>query len=33
MTLAELAILRGEGTPVRRVVRGPEKIKQLTATE
>jgi hypothetical protein len=33
MTLAELAILRGEGAPVRRVIRGPEKVKQLTAAE
>lgn len=30
--MAELAILRGEGAPVRRVMRGPEKLKQLTAT-
>jgi predicted DNA-binding protein with PD1-like motif len=29
--VAEVAILRAEDTPVRRVVRGPEKIKQLTA--
>ncbi len=33
MTLAEVAILCGEGDPVRRVVRGAEKIKQLTAAE
>jgi uncharacterized protein len=31
--VAEVAILRGEGTPVRRVIRGPEKINQLTAGE
>lgn len=29
--VAEVAMLRVEGTPVRRVIRGPEKIKQLTA--
>jgi len=33
MTLAEVAILRGEGAPIRRVIRGPEKIKGLTAAE
>ncbi|MEI8190313.1 MAG: PPC domain-containing DNA-binding protein [candidate division NC10 bacterium] len=33
MGVAEVAILRGQGTPIRRLVRGPEKIKQLTATE
>jgi uncharacterized protein len=33
MTLAEVAILRGEAAPIRRVFRGPEKIKQLTVTE
>jgi hypothetical protein len=32
MGVAEVAILRGEGVPLRRVIRGPEKIKQLTAT-
>jgi hypothetical protein len=32
MGVAEVAILRGEGIPLRRVIRGPEKIKQLTAT-
>ena len=30
--VAEVAILRAEGAPVRRVVRGPEKINQLTAS-
>jgi hypothetical protein len=29
--VAEVAILRGEAVPLRRVIRGPEKIKQLTA--
>ncbi len=33
MTLAEVAILRGGEAPVRRVVRGPEKIKKLTTAE
>lgn len=33
MTLAEVAILRGQEAPIRRVTRGPEKIKQLTAAE
>jgi predicted DNA-binding protein with PD1-like motif len=31
MTTAEVAILRGEDSPVRRVIRGPAKINQLTA--
>jgi hypothetical protein len=31
MGVAEVAILRGEGPPLLRVIRGPEKIKQLTA--
>jgi predicted DNA-binding protein with PD1-like motif len=33
LTLAEVAILRAGAAPVRRVVRGPEKIKRLTAAE
>jgi uncharacterized protein len=33
MTLAEVAILRGMEAPIRRVFRGPEKIKGLVATE
>jgi uncharacterized protein len=33
LTLAELAILRVDGGPVRRVARQPEKIKQLTAAD
>ena len=33
MGVAEVAILRGEGVPLRRVIRGPEKIKQLTAAK
>ena len=33
LTLAELAILRAQGEPVRREYRGPEKIKRLTATK
>jgi len=28
-----VAILRGEWAPLRRAIRGPEKIKQLTAVE
>lgn len=33
MGVAEVAILRGAGAPFRRVIRGPEKIKQLTASD
>jgi len=33
MGVAEVAILRGQGAPIRRLIRGPEKIKQLTAAE
>ncbi len=33
LTLAEVAILRGQGAPVRREYRGPEKIKRLTAVD
>jgi uncharacterized protein len=33
MGVAEVAILRSEGAPLRRVIRGAEKIKQLTAGE
>jgi predicted DNA-binding protein with PD1-like motif len=33
MGVAEVAILRGEGGSVRRVIRGPEKIRQLTVAE
>ncbi len=33
LAIAELAILKGNGTPIRRVVRGPAKINQLTAGE
>jgi predicted DNA-binding protein with PD1-like motif len=33
LTLVEVAILRAGAAPVRRVVRGPEKIKRLTAAE
>jgi predicted DNA-binding protein with PD1-like motif len=31
MGVAEVAMLRSEGAALRRVIRGPEKIKQLTA--
>jgi hypothetical protein len=33
MGVAEVAIVRGEWAPLRRAIRGPEKIKQLTAVE
>ena len=33
MGVAEVAMLRSEGAPLRRVIRGPEKIKKLTAGE
>jgi len=33
MGVAEVAILRGEWAPLRRAIRRPEKIKQLTAVD